>query len=87
MQTIITILSGILHHTMIEHQTVLADMQVNMALKQDLMNSQFFIVVRFICEVLLVFIIGGIIGKLLNLDNVDRSDSHTHSRHKEKYSE
>lgn len=78
MQTIIAILSGILHHTNIGLHPVLADMQINIASKQDLMNSQFFIVMKFFGEVLMVFIVGGIIGKLLHLDKTDRSDSHAH---------
>jgi hypothetical protein len=44
-----------------------------------LFNGQFLFILKFFGEVLLIFILGGLIGKLLHLDRENKSDSHSQS--------
>ena len=45
----------------------------------SLFNGQFLFILKFFGEVLLIFLLGGVIGKLLHLDKEDKSDSQAHS--------
>jgi hypothetical protein len=40
-----------------------------------MVESQFLFILKFLGEVLLVFIIGGLIGTILRLDKVEKDDS------------
>jgi hypothetical protein len=75
MQNIVVILSGILHHGLIAGlHPVSACLQLNKSFMQGLFNGQFLFVMKFLGEVLMVLIMSWIIGKLLHLDKVDKSD-------------
>jgi hypothetical protein len=85
MNSIVVILSGLLQNGTI---TGLKPLPVNAHLILvnlfNLFNGQFFFIMKFFGEILLVFFIGGIIGKLLHLDRAADSDSdaytNSHSR-------
>jgi hypothetical protein len=82
MNAIFVILSGLLQNGTI---TGFSPLPVNTHLilinLLALFNGQFLFIMKFFGEILLVFFIGGIIGKLLHLDKVvdSDSDSHAHS--------
>jgi hypothetical protein len=55
------------------------NMQIVLINMLGLFNGQFLFVLKFFGEVLLIFLVGGLIGKLLHLDKDDNSDSHAQS--------
>lgn len=59
-----------------------AHMNLTMITSVSLFNGQFLFVLKFFGELALIFILGGLIGKLLHLDkfdNEDKSGTHMHS--------
>jgi len=48
--------------------------QLNLAGLLSLFNGQLLFILKFIIEVILVFVAGGIIGKLLHLERAEKSD-------------
>jgi hypothetical protein len=80
MSAIVLILSGILQYGII---TGFVPLPVNAHMISinllDLFNGQFLFIMKFFGEVILVFLFGGMIGKLLHLDKAYKSGSHSNS--------
>lgn len=52
-------------------------MQLPTIILLNLFNGQLLFILKFLGQVILVFVIGGIIGKILHLDKAEKSDTHT----------
>jgi hypothetical protein len=83
MNAIIVMISGLFQHVFITglypHNVVMHFLRMNTI---NLFNGQFLFVLKFFGELVLIFILGGLIGKLLHLDRVDKEDksgTHAHS--------
>jgi hypothetical protein len=72
MQPFAILLSGILK------LGILTGIHPVLNVMQDLFNGQFPFIIKFFGEVVLVFIIGGIVGTFLHLDKAYKSDSPDH---------
>jgi hypothetical protein len=71
MQTIMLILSEILHHGVIAGPHSLPDgMQLSMNIMHGLFNGQFLFILEFIGKLFLLFAISAIISKIFKLDKV-----------------
>jgi hypothetical protein len=81
MNALVVILSGLLQSGTIAGLNPLPEnthlISINLF---GLLNGQFLFILKFFGEILLVFFMGGVIGKFLHLDNVqDKTDSNLYS--------